>query len=204
MEDYLGKLGDIFADLSPGVIIGSLAIALVLALIGSASHVLLARVKKGGDPVAPLCGLMFVVSVASMAIAVGYVQITLREGRTRPAGATRPASTSPPGGAILEAADVNQDGHLTTREMVELVRRADTSRKGYADQFDLDHASRSDTPAPALAEGPGDRPWMLPGPRHPNPWPRSVACFPPTGGATGHDIWPRITRHSETPRLPRM
>ena len=200
MAEFLGQIGDIFTDLSPGVVIGSLAIALGLAMVGSGIHAL-TRGGKARDPLAPLCGLMFLVSVVSMAIAVGYARQSGREAQVRP-GEVGPSS--PPGRTILDAADLDRDGHLTPREAVELVRRADTHRKGYADLFELDHVRGPSPEGPALAEVPGGRPGISPTSGFPEACASSVACFPPTGGVSGHETWPLMSRNSARHWPPKM
>jgi hypothetical protein len=203
MQDYFGKIGDLFADLSSTVVIGSLAIALALALIVSAVHVLM-RGKKGRDPFAPLCGLMFAVSLVSMVVAAAHVRPSPRDALARPGGTGWPRPSFTSGRAILNSADTDRDGHLTPREAVGLVRRADMNRKGYADLFDLDHLPWSGPPGTAIAERRDDPPCMPPGPGHPESVPMMEACFPTTGGATGHETWPMISRHWGPTRPPRL
>ncbi len=195
MAIYVGKLSEALSDLPPGVIIGSLAIALTLALIGSGLHALVWG-KKARASVAPLFGLMFLVSFVSMAVAFGYARLSLREAQGRPGEVGWPSVAQRPGRAILEAGDVDRDGRLTPREAFELVRRADTSRRGYADFFDLDHVRLPELSKLELEEGPRALPRI-------HREPPMEACFPPTGGATGHERWPMVTWHSEPPRSPR-
>ena len=181
MTKFLGNILDAICDQTPETLIGSVIISLTLALIGAGIYSL--RREKGTERgLMTLVGLMLVVSVVSMAIGGGQMRSD-RDGSSIP---TRQASSF--GRQILDAADRNRDGRLTPDEGGHLAMIADRARKGYADAFDLDHV-RSFQPPPAtgLAWHPGgDR---IPA-RCDSPTPLD-ACYPQSGGLTGHEPKPR-------------
>jgi hypothetical protein len=154
MAGFLGRFGDVVTGLSPSVVIGSLIIALTLSLVASGIHTLAWR-GKGQASLASLAGVMFLVSIVSMAIAIGYTRPSRRNFQGRPLRTGQPMGPIPRARAIPEAADRDKAVNLSPREISESVRKQEPRRNGHANVSDIDHVSPTDPPKPSMTEGTG-------------------------------------------------
>ncbi len=159
MSGFFTHLYDSLVDLSPDDLIGAIAIGLALSM--ACSGLCLLAQKKAACPFSPVCGVVFAVVAASLAIGLGHGR--QKYAGPRPDGPTlhQPdprlvgqGMSRRPGRHWLQEADVDHDGHLTPEEAARFVREADTAGKGWIDPAEFDRARREHHFPPVVGKPP--------------------------------------------------
>lgn len=148
MNDFLGSVLDVVADLEPREVVGALMVGLGLALSVSGLYAL--RRRKAHDAPTLLVGLLLLACTASMAVAAGYVRYAEKLGRT---------SGGPFNGASFGGVPPGSSGHVPTWGFAWTEGDVDDDARAERGAPRSFHRADEGGKAPGEARPSGDVPW---------------------------------------------